>query len=172
VLWQQKVTFIFLVIYLALDAAKPDIHHRLPETRRSLGRAKYKQEGYTALRPNLDAFEVARLQNDLRTSKGRRREFRRPFRHRKSSECFPVSFLSMRIQQPGLRLRRFGQKRSVSRKIAFIGVWTFWREPQLRGSRTMIRERSGNVNIRNNRIIHRASTARAHGRRPAGISAL
>ena len=44
-----------------------------------------------------------------------------------------ISAFAVILPKPGLRLRRFGLKRSVSRKIAFIGVWTFCREPQLRG---------------------------------------
>jgi methylglyoxal synthase len=37
-------------------------------------------------------------------------------------------------RQSGLGLRQCGQKRSISQKLAFIGVWAFWKPPRFRGS--------------------------------------
>jgi hypothetical protein len=37
-------------------------------------------------------------------------------------------------RRPGLGLRQFGQKRSISQKLAFISVWALWRSPRFRGS--------------------------------------
>jgi methylglyoxal synthase len=37
-------------------------------------------------------------------------------------------------RQSGLGLWQCGQKRSISQKLAFIGVWAFWKPPGFRGS--------------------------------------
>ena len=50
----------------------------------------------------------------------------------------PNHNLQQMWRQSGLRLWQFGQKRSISQKLAFIGVWAFWKAPRFRGSRSMM----------------------------------
>jgi hypothetical protein len=63
------------------------------------------------------------------------------------------------------------KKGSVFQKIAFIGVWTFWRRLDL-GQLIHDPEKNGNINIRVYRIIQCVPTARVGGRRTARISAV
>ena len=66
-------------------------------------------------------------------------------------------------RQSGGRLRQFGQKSRVSRRIAFIGVWAFWKHLDLGAADPDAERRNGNNNIHVNRVIQGAPTARARG---------
>jgi hypothetical protein len=45
------------------------------------------------------------------------------------------------------------KKELVSQKIAFVGVWAFWRAPDSGAAICDVYKKHGNINIRVNRII-------------------